>query len=401
MSLSGGLNGTCRSLGLGQGATQLPPVATELPQVHQLRIGNGAQRTPSFRPLHGFTLVELLVVIAIIATLIGLLLPAVQSAREAARRSQCQNNLRQLGLAMLTYDSAKKGLPPMARYWTRADMDRAYGNGNYAGNWYDDHGWYIPLMPYMENAGLANLVRLDRSFSDNSNLAARQSFVATHACPSDIGLQKNEWSRPTWARVRSNYVVNAGNTVYGQHNIGNCPGSYPACVPFGGAPFAPRSRTKLSKVSDGSSNTMLMSEILVLPETEGWGGPYSDAQTALGGQVFTGYRTPNAQGSANADALARQGEWWTTARDGWNRQRLPLAAAGTPAQPIAVPPGAPADSFTDSNGHKQQYIIARSKHAGGVNVSRCDGSVSFMNDTIDPVVWNGATSAAGGESARE
>ena len=352
------------------------------------------------RPAGGFTLVELLVVIAIIATLIGLLLPAVQTAREAARRSQCQNNLKQLGLAMLTYDSAKKGLPPMALHWTNADMSKAYGNGNYPGGWYDDHGWYLPLMPYMENSGLAGLVRLDKSFSDTTNLVARQTFVATHACPSDIGLQKNEWSRPNWARVRSNYVVNAGNTVYGQHNLGSCPGAYPACVLFGGAPFGPRSRTKLSKVTDGTSNTLMMSEVLVLPETEAWGGPYSDAQTALGGQVFTGYKTPNAQGAANADALARQSDWWATIKDGWTRQKLPVSAAGTPAQPVGVPSGAPVDSYTDSvGGTKQQYIVARSKHAGGVGSSRCDGSVAFFQDDVDPAIWNAVTSAAAGDQA--
>ncbi len=349
----------------------------------------------------GFTLVELLVVIAIIATLIGLLLPAVQSAREAARRSQCQNNLKQLGLAMHNYAAAKKGLPPMAKFWSRADMDAAYGNGNYPGNWYDDHGWYLPIMPYMENKVLADLVNLRRSLSDASNERARKTFVSTNACPSDVGLQRNEWASATWARVRSNYVANAGNSVYGQHNVGACPGSFPACVMFNGAPFQPRKVTNLGKLKDGTANTLMMSEVIVLPETAAWGGPYSDAQTALGGQVFTGYKTPNALGPGNADALCRQGEWWTTVRDGWTTQKLPLSAAGTPNQPVTAPAGTPPDGLLDSNGHKQQYIVARSKHAGGVNASRCDGSVSFYADNVDPIVWNAVTSSAGGESTSE
>lgn len=350
----------------------------------------------------GFTLVELLVVIAIIGTLIGLLLPAVQSAREAARRSQCQNNLKQLGLAMHTFATAKKGLPPMAKFWTNAELTAAYpgATGNENRYWYDDHGWYMPIMPYMENKVLADLVNLKRSISDASNEQARKTFVPTNACPSDIGLQKNEWTIPTWARVRSNYVVNAGNTVYGQHNVGSCPGSFPTCVAFGGAPFAPRKVTAISKLKDGSANTLMMSEVLVLPETAGWGGPYSDAQTALGGQVFTGYKTPNAQGASNADALCRQGEWWNTVKPGWLQQKLPTTAGGTPAQPVGVPPGAPADAMTDSNGHKQQFIVARSKHAAGVNASRCDGSVSFFDDTVDAAIWNGLTSASGGETDR-
>ena len=357
--------------------------------------------TPSSRFRRAFTLVELLVVIAIIATLIGLLLPAVQSAREAARRSQCQNNLKQLGLAMHNFATAKRGLPPMAKCWTKSDMDAAYGNNNYPGNWYDDHGWYLPIMPYMENKVLADIVNPKRPFSDASNEQARKTTVVTNACPSDIGLQKNEWASATWARVRSNYVVNAGNTVYGQHNLGSCPGSFPACVTFSGAPFQPRKVTNLGKLKDGTAHTLMMSEVLVLPETAGWGGPYSDAQTALGGQVFTGYKTPNARGATNADALCRQGEWWNNVRDGWSQQKLPLTAGGTPAQPAGVPPGTPTDAVVDSNGHKQQYIVARSKHVGGVNASRCDGSVSFFDDSIDPYVWNSRSSASGGESVQE
>ncbi|MGI9177576.1 MAG: DUF1559 domain-containing protein [Pirellulales bacterium] len=352
--------------------------------------------TATARLRRGFTLVELLVVIAIIATLIGLLLPAVQSAREAARRSQCQNNLKQLGLAMHTYATAKGGLPPMALYWTKADMDKAYGTNNYPGSWYDDHGWYMPVMPYMENKVLADIVNTKRPFSDATNEQARKTFVPTTACPSDIGLQRNEWTLPTWARVRSNYVVNAGNTVYGQHAIG----TGATAVQFLGAPFAPRKRTKVSSMKDGTSKTLMMSEVLVLPETAAWGGPYSDAQTALGGQVFTGYKTPNAQGASNADALARQGEWWGNVQAGWLSQKLPVTAGGTPAQPVTPPAGTPADAV-EANGTKAQYIVARSKHSGGVNASRCDGSGVFFNDNVDPVVWNGLTSASGSESVTE
>jgi prepilin-type processing-associated H-X9-DG protein len=141
----------------------------------------------------------------------------------------------------------------------------------------------------------------------------------------------------------------------------------------------------------------MMSELVILPETATWGGPYADAQTALGGQTFTGFHTPNALGAANADALTRQGEWWSNVREGWTQQGLPVSASGAPAQPVTVPGGAPADATVDSNGHKQQHIAARSKHAGGVNASRCDGSVAFYTDDIDAYVWNSLTSAAGGE----
>ena len=145
-----------------------------------------------------FTLIELLVVIAIIGILVALLLPAIQAAREAARRSQCTNSLRQLGVAMLNYESSKKGLPPMALCWSNADLSARYPGGA-PGSWYDDHGWYLPLMPYIEEAGLAGLVDPKKSFSDPANEAARKAFVPMLACPSDIGLQRNEWSSSTWA----------------------------------------------------------------------------------------------------------------------------------------------------------------------------------------------------------
>jgi hypothetical protein len=207
----------------------------------------------------------------------------------------------------------------------------------------------------------------------------------------------NEWdvSPGAWARTRTNYVVNAGNTTYGQHNVGNCPlQPFPQCREFGGAPFIPRKPNRLAKITDGTSNTLMMSEALVLPTTPGWGGPYSDGQTALGGQVFTGFNLPNTR---ECDALARQGEWWTpspTVQAAWLEQDLP-----PPCQPVTVParPAPPLDATVDSNGHKQQHIAVRSKHPGGVNASRCDGSIDFFTDDVDLRVWDEMCSSASGK----
>jgi prepilin-type N-terminal cleavage/methylation domain-containing protein len=345
----------------------------------------------------GFTLVELLVVIAIIGILVALLLPAIQAAREAARRSQCQNNLRQLALAQLNFESSKRGFVHVAKFWSNAEAAAAYAsNGGAFGGWYDDHGWYIPLMPYLEEANITSLGNPDRPLSDGSNVLVRKVYIPLYACPSDIGLQQNEWDIATWARVRTNYVVNGGNTTYGQHNVGGCPlAPFPSCREFGGAPFIPRKPNRLAKITDGTSNTLMMSEILVLPTTAGWGGPYSDAQTALGGQVFTGFNLPN---SNESDALARQGEWWANVRDGWTDQQLPVAASGQPAAPVTIPGrGMALDATVDSNGHKQQHVAARSKHAGGVNASRCDGSTDFFADDIALIVWDEICSSASGK----
>ncbi len=158
-----------------------------------------------------FTLVELLVVIAIIGILIALLLPAIQSAREAARRTQCANNLKQIGLAMQTHESARKVLPAGTKYGP-GDMlppSNAPGHG-----WYDEHGWYSALMPFIEEVGFQNAIHYDLSFTDSSNDTARRMKVGMFECPSDRMVQ-NEWPSPAYARWRGNYAVNFGNTYYG------------------------------------------------------------------------------------------------------------------------------------------------------------------------------------------
>ena len=226
-----------------------------------------------------FTLVELLVVIAIIGILVALLLPAVNSAREAARRTQCINNIRQLTLAMLNYENARRGLPPMANSWTAAEYAEAYPNAaDRPGSWYDDHGWYSLIGPYIEEKGWFEVIDFTKSFSAAANLQARQTFLSIHECPSDIGLQANEFDSPAyqlWSRVRTNYVVNAGNTTYG--------GISTSAWKYQGGPFIPRQVGKLAKIKDGVSNTLMISEVKVVKSDPAvWAGNISDTNTAPG-----------------------------------------------------------------------------------------------------------------------
>jgi prepilin-type N-terminal cleavage/methylation domain-containing protein len=380
----------------------------------QFPVGSARVRRP--RPLYGFTLVELLVVIAIIGVLVALLLPAIQAAREAARRSQCANSTRQISLAMLNYESAKKGLPHMAKYWCNEMAPQCMGGYRGAigpGGWYDDHGWYIPIMPYIENAQLTSLGNPNLGLSNPANERVRRAMIPFFACPSDIGLQRNEWGSANWARVRTNYVVNAGNTVYGGFALAvPCPGTTtPTVCRFGGAPFAPRINQSLKNITDGTANTLMVGEQWVLPETAGWGGPFSDSQTALGGQIFTGWKVPN---DPRPDCLARGGFWETQpgvpesfrdagllafgprASDG---SACPTIGGGSQATGADAPP--PAGHASGDNqaadGTRWQWLGLRSRHAGGVNTSHCDASVKFYADGIDPYTWNALSSAAGEE----
>lgn len=356
----------------------------------------------------GFTLVELLVVIAIIGILIALLLPAVQAAREAARRTQCANNLKQSGLAMTNYDCAKKKLPPGTKYWWGDDPTGSTTSGvdPEGGSWWDDHGWYIWVCPFIEETALLNAVHTDKSFSDASNYTARTMKVPMFECPSD-GMYPDEFNsgpNPTlWARWRANYAVNFGNTNYGQTNQAKIDATHPGLTKFKGAPFGPsilpgkknsvnqnlQGSRPLAKIPDGTSHTLLMAEVRTIKRDSGWGGPISEIETALGGQTFEGTLLPN---DPVGDYTNRVG---CTGGTG-NGTGAPTL---TTMELDGVPPcnclGGDPPTRANVDG---QFFAARSKHVGGVNASFCDGSTRFVTEVIDINVWRSLCSADGGES---
>jgi len=201
------------------------------------------------RHLHGFTLVELLVVIAIIAVLIGLLLPAVQSAREAARRTSCTNNLKQMGLACHTYMSAQKFFPP--------------------GRWRDSHvTWFGLILPYMEDSVGYALWRPEIDYYNAANQAAREFRVAAYFCPSRarstfLSTEANRFGSGTAAGLLGDYAGNIGSVLHGESGP-YYPIKYKGVIitvsAYRSPNPAPRGDIQPKNIIDGLSKTLLIGE---------------------------------------------------------------------------------------------------------------------------------------------
>ncbi|MEW4451703.1 DUF1559 domain-containing protein [Bremerella sp. JC817] len=292
----------------------------------------------------GFTLVELLVVIAIIGVLIALLLPAVQQAREAARRIQCSGNLKQLGLAMHNYHDVVNSLPI-----------------GYIGDTTGD-GWVKGVLPYIEQ----NAMYDQWTESQNYNTGTNQSNVCQiridlMSCPSDTETQ---WynSIPQY-----NYAVNLGNTSSLRVTPLNG-------VTFASGPFHNENSASgtcktygLRDVVDGTSNTLMLMEVRQGLESQDlrgltWWGP---------GSGVTAHYAPN-----------------TTSPDALN-------SGFCKSNPTR---GMPCQGYTAIADASNPLIFSsRSQHPGGVQVAMCDGSVRFMPETIDITVWRGLSTMQNGE----
>jgi prepilin-type N-terminal cleavage/methylation domain-containing protein len=336
----------------------------------------------------GFTLVELLVVIAIIGVLVALLLPAVQAAREAARRSQCLNNLKQLALAVHNHEGQYGKFP----YGNKADV-------------LDSYNWMHVSLPFIEQQPLydryQNLTGPITQTGDWPGAhgfgtaapypAARTTILKILLCPSDRQHVMNEANNNYYSRARGNYRACAGNAdLYGNLPQGATAATYAPAAPgigafavtrgqiFGGT--IPPKQATFGDIIDGTSNTILFSEGL-RPAMNNWSTINDTTLGNMGGCFFTTYNTPNSTAPDRpwGPCPLPQGDGGYTA---------PCTTLGGPLRP----PG------NHNNNQRTAHAAARSAHPGGVNVSLGDGSIRFVSQTINVATWRALGTIQGAEA---
>ncbi len=329
----------------------------------------------------GFTLIELLVVIAIIAILIALLLPAVQQAREAARRTQCKNHLKQLGLAVHNYASDTGVLPPSAAVSLSVS---ATGNN---GSW-SIHG---RLLPFLDQANIYNSVDLSIAWDNQLSISGRK--VPIYSCPSD----------PKSDRVRDPGGGRAllYPTTYG-FNFGTWFVFNPTNGLGGDGAFYPNSKITLGAFIDGTSNTMLASEVKAWTPYHRNVPPGSTA-VPFSSTVVSGYMT-----APSADAKDTGHTEWPDGRvhhQGFTTALNPNAKVSCVVGGVTYPECDYNSWQEGKNGSAGSptyaAITARSHHTGIVQAAMMDGSVKSISENIDFVVWRALGTRAGGETVGE
>jgi prepilin-type N-terminal cleavage/methylation domain-containing protein/prepilin-type processing-associated H-X9-DG protein len=347
----------------------------------------------------GFTLIELLVVIAIIAILIGLLVPAVQKVRDAAARAQCQNNLKQIGLALHTFHDARKFFPSAGSADGRPLAGGPWPNAGEGTN------WSVYILPYIEQGNIFNRLtftgdsgwtndqnQVGSSAVNNVKLAAG-SVLSIYRCPSDPkpALIRNDsnvrdasGSEDPWKVNRNSYVAIAGavdkldaaGVFREKRNTDASSWSIDFGITAWGGVIVPDwSGVNIPGISDGTSNTMVIGEqsdyLYFLDGTKA----NQFQMTSTGGGLFRGHQGPGRDATGNLSEgqpwMDSRGQTFTTiryrinAKTGWK--------AATPYVGVSNPRW----SGEDAN------VPLVSAHTGGVNVLVADGSVRFLADGTD------------------
>jgi prepilin-type N-terminal cleavage/methylation domain-containing protein len=304
----------------------------------------------------GFTLIELLVVIAIIAILIALLLPAVQQAREAARRTQCRNNLHQLALAMHNYHDTHKLFPPGVVLGSDANCPQGSNPG---------HSAWLLLLPFLDETSIYNACNFDRNtFCRNNgsvvvaNTTVVRAYMDQFICPSSGTEDLDLASRTQNYLRRGDYRLSAGMTATGGSgaSCGRWDMAWPNCMQYPngyGKPsscgmFSANSEVSVELIEDGTSNTIMIAESYSILDDRKWG--------------------------------------WATGENYWNMgsTRIPPNLESGDADAITRAMCAQSHRFG-------------SKHEGGLFVGFADGAVKFISENIDQTTWGALGTMSGNE----
>jgi prepilin-type processing-associated H-X9-DG protein len=309
----------------------------------------------------GFTLIALLVVIAIISVLIALLLPAVQSAREAARRIQCVNNLKQIGLALHNYQESRGVLPGADMVWNNPNP-----------NLITELSALSNILPYLEQTNVYNQINFVFSYQDPTNSTAAMTVINGFICPSDLPDPIPSLGGQT------NYMANMGSGIVWQEAL-----NQNASLPWPNGVFYGDSATTFAAITDGLSNTAFYSERVLADGNNSIVSPIAD--------VFFSPLFPTTPDQATQMCLAV---------DIWNlNNQFPLfmGAPWLNGQHIylhVTPPDSRSCGFFAA---LRAVMPPSSHHLGGVNVSFGDGSVKFVKDSVNVQTWRALGTRNGGE----
>lgn len=302
--------------------------------------------------MSAFTLVELLVAIAVIGILAALLLAAVQAAREAARRTECVNNLKQIALGLHNSHDTH-GVFPMGQL-NKLHTEPTAPPALVAP--YERIGWAVIILPFIEQGRLHDRVRADIKSSNNYSFLQQSSanVVPAYVCPSDPSGGKTPGVGNVGPHApegfHSNYVACAGNTVFSEPSPND--GTKLSGVLF------PMSRVSITQIKDGTSNQLMVSEVLLWPVASGDDRRGRIWNCWQGETLFSTFFAPNQ--NATPDACFR----------------CPTAPGN---------PRAPCTEIIHGDGSVQS---ARSYHPAGVNTALADCSIRYIASSVDPRVWS-------------
>ncbi len=378
---------------------------------------------PKHRRL-GFTLVELLVVIAIIGILVALLLPAVQAAREAARRTQCKNAVKQTALAMLNFESAKGGLPPISEYQAQ-NPGAAAGSqlivnppqANVIGTPGAMISWIVPTLSYMEEQALFDQINPAQPIDNQVNAAnvaidPQAVEVSSLFCPSDNA--SGRFFQATGSGGLGSQAFNRSRR-FAKGNIAayTSPVHVECLRQFRGA--IAEEPQRLSKITDGTSKTLLLGEVRTRENQEDVRGVWAlgiPGATLLAADMHRASATnPNSQQAfactTPPPSIKRIDSYEPVLQGGdASEVNTPNSKGNTIAydwvRACPDPPGALVDGVPCSvGGQTSGFASPRSLHPGGVNAANCDGSVTFVKDDIDVYLYSRLISIDDGQGEIE